>query len=94
MSLIEGLDMFYIEHVPRETNEMANGLAQQASGYEVTRGRFAVQMRSVWRQQMSVYAEDCEPALIADEDVKPGDWRYAIQECVKYPSNTRDKKIR
>jgi hypothetical protein len=43
---------------------------------------------------MSVYAEECEPALRADEDIKLGDWRYAIQECVKDPSNTRDKKIR
>jgi hypothetical protein len=29
----------------------------------------------------------------ADDEIRPGDWRYAIRECVKDPGNTRDRKI-
>jgi ribonuclease HI len=31
-----------IHHVRRKDNEMANALAQQASGYQIQRGRFGV----------------------------------------------------
>jgi hypothetical protein len=34
-----------IDHVHREHNEKANILAQQASGYDVKRGRFEVRMK-------------------------------------------------
>jgi ribonuclease HI len=40
IQLIRELDTFHIEHVNQSQNEWANRLAQQASGYEVKRGRF------------------------------------------------------
>jgi hypothetical protein len=40
--IIESLDSFCIGYIPREENREANALAQQASGYEVTRGLFEV----------------------------------------------------
>jgi ribonuclease HI len=42
VDMIRKFDTFCIEHIHREQNKMANGLAQQASGYEITRGDFLV----------------------------------------------------
>jgi ribonuclease HI len=42
MQLIKDLDTFNINHINRERNKGANGLAQQASGYEIKRGKFIV----------------------------------------------------
>jgi hypothetical protein len=44
--LVEELDTFHISNVCREENRGANNLTQQASGYEVKRGRFWVKERS------------------------------------------------
>jgi ribonuclease HI len=38
--IIKLLESFSISHVPRGENERANILAQQASGYNITRGMF------------------------------------------------------
>jgi ribonuclease HI len=40
--LISRLDTFHIKHKGRKDNTVENRLAQQASLYEVTRGRFTV----------------------------------------------------
>jgi ribonuclease HI len=93
MSLVEKLDTIYIEHVPCEKNKTADDLARQTSGYEITRGRFVVQAKPTWQQQSSVCAEEGEAAPGVNKDIKPGDWRHAIRECVKGPSSTRDRKM-
>jgi ribonuclease HI len=36
VDMIRRFDTFCIKHIHREQNETANGLAQQASGYEIT----------------------------------------------------------
>jgi hypothetical protein len=41
------LDTFNIKHIPRQENSRANVLAQQASGYVVTKGMFLVKTRPV-----------------------------------------------
>jgi hypothetical protein len=42
LDIIKSLDTFTIHHVRREENSRANYLAQQASGYLITRGKFLV----------------------------------------------------
>ena len=50
-----------IRHIPREDNEKANALAQQASGYNVTKKYFNI------RKPMRIKAE----SLVLDEPVRP-----------------------
>jgi len=50
-----------IRHIPREDNEKANALAQQASGYNVTKKYFNI------RKLMQIKAE----SLVLDEPVRP-----------------------
>jgi hypothetical protein len=40
--VIKTLDKFHITHIPREANRKTNLLAQQASGYNVSRGIFVI----------------------------------------------------
>jgi hypothetical protein len=40
LDIIRTLDTFSIKHTPREENSRANWLAQQASGYVITKGVF------------------------------------------------------
>ena len=42
LDMISTLDYFHISHVPRQDNWLANELAQQASGYHVSRGMFFI----------------------------------------------------
>jgi ribonuclease HI len=47
LDIAKTLDNFPISHVPRTKNQGANMLAQQASGYEVTRGMFIVKGKPI-----------------------------------------------
>ena len=40
LDIIKSLDTFTIHHIPREENSRANCLAQQASGYHISKGIF------------------------------------------------------
>ena len=42
LDIIKSLDTFTISHISREENFRANHLAQQASGYQVTSGKFLI----------------------------------------------------
>ena len=42
LDIIKSLDTFTINHIPREENSRANCLAQQASGYHISKGRFFI----------------------------------------------------
>jgi hypothetical protein len=46
MDLIKGFDTFHIKHIHWEKNRTTNRLAQQASGYEVTRRNFVIRQES------------------------------------------------
>lgn len=48
--LIKGFDSFTITHIPRDQNSSANLLAQQASGFWVSRGVFLVQIFATKQQ--------------------------------------------
>jgi ribonuclease HI len=43
LDIIRTLDTFSIKHIPQEENSRANWLAQQASGYVITKGVFWVE---------------------------------------------------
>jgi ribonuclease HI len=45
LDMVKTMDAFHIKHVPREENEEADALAQQALGREVTKGLFFVKTR-------------------------------------------------
>ena len=61
LDIISYFDEFMIQHIPREDNEKANTLAQQASGYNVTKKYFNI------RKPMRIKAE----SLVLDEPVRP-----------------------
>ena len=42
LDIISSFDEFIIKHIPREENEKTNTLAQQASGYNVTKKYFNI----------------------------------------------------
>jgi ribonuclease HI len=42
LDIIKSLDTFTIHHIPREENSRANYLAQQASGYYISKGKFFI----------------------------------------------------
>jgi hypothetical protein len=43
LDIIRTLDTFSIKHIPQEENSRANWLAQQTSGYVITKGGFLVE---------------------------------------------------
>jgi len=61
LDIISCFDEFVIRHIPREDNEKANALAQQASDYNVTKKYFNI------RKPMRIKAE----SLVLDEPVRP-----------------------
>ena len=61
IDIISCFDEFVIRHIPREDNEKANALAQQASGYNVTKKYFNI------RKPMRIKAKP----LVLDESVRP-----------------------
>ena len=61
LDIISCFDEFVIRHISREDNEKANALAQQASGYNVTKKYFNI------RKPMRIKAE----SLVLDEPVRP-----------------------
>ena len=61
LDIISCFDEFVIRHIPRDSNQKADALAQQASGYNVTKKYFNM------RKPMRAKAE----ILVLDEPVRP-----------------------
>lgn len=81
MEIIAALDDFAISHISREENVKANDLAQQASGYQVSRGKLYVLGQSVLQ---------CAEISMAG----PDDWRRPIIRYLEDPSQSVDRKVR
>ena len=60
LDIISCFDEFIIRHIPRDSNQKANALAQQASGYNITKKYFNM------RKPMRAIAE----LLVLDEPVR------------------------
>jgi hypothetical protein len=95
LSLVQEFDTFHISHIPHEENEVANMMAQQASGYDLRKGKLSVRESPIMCSALDVHEEEHESAK-DDTKIKyaDGDLRHAIRECIKDPSNTKDKKLR
>jgi hypothetical protein len=65
-------------------------LAQQASGYNVKRGKFRVREGAALQDIMNM---DGEGVLATDEGVS-ADWRTLIRECIMKLGASNDRKIR
>jgi ribonuclease HI len=76
--LIGRLDTFRIRHVSRNKNEVVNRLAQQASRYMVTRGKFSVLERLISCSTLNAN----ESAMTGISNAAAEDWRTAIQKCI------------
>jgi hypothetical protein len=86
---VDKLDTFCIEHIQREDNQAANRMDQQASGYNVKRGKFRVGEGHVLQDIMNM---DGDGVLTTDEGVS-ADWRTLIRECIMKPEASNDRKI-
>jgi len=76
LDIISSFDEFIIKHIPREENKKANTLAQQASGYNVTKKYFNI------RKPMQTKAE----FLVLDTPVRPvGDTGLTAQTGLTGP---------
>jgi ribonuclease HI len=95
LSLVQEFNTFHISHIPREENEVANMMAQQASGYDLRKGKLSVRESPIMCGALDVHEEEHESAK-DDTKIKyaDGDLRHAIRECIKDPSNTKDQKLR
>jgi hypothetical protein len=51
-------DEFDIRHISRAENSRANSLAQEASGYRITRGKFHISKNPIIRDMLSSQAVD------------------------------------
>jgi hypothetical protein len=80
--LISRLDTFHIKHVCRESNVVSNSLAQQASGYEITREKFAVLKELTSQSILDIQVIGDESAEAKGDETAVSDWRSIIQECI------------
>jgi ribonuclease HI len=78
-----------VQHVPRKDNEMANALAQQASGYQIRRAKFGVRPRPMIGTVLAIQsgAEDNGRGEVAPED-----WRRVLIEYILEPGRLKDRK--
>lgn len=81
MEIIANLDDFVIKHISREENVLANNLAQQASGYRVSRGKLFMIERPML-EHVKIYV------------VEPDDWRKPLTSYLENPSQTVERKLR
>jgi hypothetical protein len=75
--------MFCITHIPREKNGRANALAQQASGYEITIGVFAIKGKP-----MLSGAHACD-----DESIRDGSMTGNAGAFKKPTSNRKEELV-
>jgi hypothetical protein len=92
LEIMDDMDKVVIQHVSLQDNARANFLAQQASRYDIWRGKFEVKRRPASGDVLAIYENDRE--LVA-EDVAPrvGDWRQVLSECISEPNCIRDRKV-
>jgi hypothetical protein len=66
-------------------------LIQQASQYDIWRGKFEVKRRPASGDVLAIHQNDRESVA---EDVAPrvGDWRQVLSECISEPNRIRDRK--
>uniref|UniRef100_J3MEC9 Uncharacterized protein n=1 Tax=Oryza brachyantha TaxID=4533 RepID=J3MEC9_ORYBR len=81
LKIIENLDYFIIKHICREENVRANDLAQQASGYQMSRDK----VLAIERPMLEYFEVNM---------VESDDWRKPLISYLENPSQTVDRKLR
>ena len=97
LDIISTLDYFNISHISRQDNSVANDLAQQASGYHVSRGAFHRSYKPMFAFAVISEAELTPIDSAANEGSSAGiqgDWRRPIIEYLQDPSKRMDKAVR
>jgi hypothetical protein len=92
MDIVKGLEYFAIGHIAREENSTTNALAQQASGYDVQRGRFGVKSRPAPCDFLAIPEGGSESVDVHVQ--MEGDWRKVLIDYINNPSSCHDRKIK
>ena len=97
LEVIATLDDFTIGHISREENVRANDLAQQASGYQVRRGKLFTIEKPMLESVTICMAEqhDNSSDILETSNVaEPNDWRRPLVSYLENPSQSVDRKLR
>src|SRR5438105_4255699 len=96
LDIISTLDYFSISRMPRQDNWLANELAQQASGYHISRGIFFIPPEPMLGFA-NISKADSKPIDSAtDEGSRAGrsaDWRKPIVGYLQDPSQRTDRTV-
>jgi ribonuclease HI len=90
--ILTRMEYFNINHISQEDNKRANALAQQASGYEVQRGKYGVKHKLITCSVLAIQENGEGPTgsdLIVGED-----WRKTLIEYISNPDCNHDQKTR
>lgn len=97
LEIVSNLDDFTISHISRGDNFRANDLAQQASGYHVSRGKLFV-IEKPMHKNVPVYMAEQQGSssdvLETSNMAEFNDWRKPLLSYLENPSKSVDRKIR
>ena len=107
LEIFSSFDEFVIRHLPREENGQTNALAQQASGYNVRKGKFNIRKPMQIEAELQVLDEPVTPVdstgltvqspentNSAVERAEDQDWRVPIVSYLKDPGRGAERNIR
>lgn len=97
LNVIATLDDFTISHIPREGNIRANDLTQQASGYQVRRGKLFMIEKPLLEGATIYMAEqhdNSSNALKKSSVAEPNNWRKSLIGYLENLSQSVDRKLR
>ena len=97
LEIVSNLDDFTISHISRGDNFRANDLAQQASGYHISRGKLFV-IEKPMHKNVPVYMAEQQGSssdvLETSNMAELNDWRKPLLNYLENPSKSVDRKIR
>jgi hypothetical protein len=91
VKVLANFEKVSVQHVQRKGNEMANGLAQQALGYQIWRGKFGVRPRLMIGTVLAIQSGTEDNGW---DEVMPEDWKRVLIEYILEPGKLMDRKIR
>jgi ribonuclease HI len=91
LGILSRLKKFSVGHIPRGSNVRANTLAQQASGYDVRRGKFQVRQRSTMGTVLAMHGVSDEST--GGSNPVSNDWRKVLIDYITNPGCSMDRKV-
>jgi hypothetical protein len=92
LDVLGSLERFSINHVPREVNVRANMIAQQASVYDVKKGKFKIKGEPGYSDVMAIWGAD--DGIAHNSESEKTDWRDELSKCISEPGKVKDRKVR